>query len=202
MQELPLLNQIFFWQGNRLYQLILKDKKIYGVYLEGQFHAFTWLSFAYHLLSLSLSLLLTLMILFVLPANISSFIFANSLDFIFFFLIIAVFQNLISRSRFYEIMMKKVQVKRQAKRQLIIDEAKNMIKSNEQSAFIKIYKKNFVLELDKLDKAEVLSDQFIWMWPEKHFGQLKFSLKDGSEKHFVLSEPKYTELKIICENLV
>lgn len=32
--DFSIFNQIFFWKRNRIYQLIIKDEKLYGIYLE------------------------------------------------------------------------------------------------------------------------------------------------------------------------
>lgn len=207
MTKFPLLNQIFFWKRNRIYKLILKDKKLYGIYLDGQFHsAQTYGFIVYSVIYLISAFIYIFLSDLIIPKNIELFLLDTQLGTFLFVFITFSFTawagNLVVNNfKPVKNLLKKVSIDKLSSKNLLTEKHLQFINENKEKEFLSFNTKNFILNTDQIDKSETSNQQFWVMWPETHYGQLKLTLKDGSKKNFILTEDKLDILYEINKSL-
>jgi len=216
MTILPKILQVQFCRSNRLYTPVIHDKKLYGIFLDGQFHDRETVTSGVDLIFVVLIILPFLIV--VLPLLIwllSQTGFPIRLDYALFLGFDAVFggiylYNLYRLTPIYKNISIKIynyfdlkfdiSAKALAKEKLGLEQ----IKQASDIEFLKSNPKNFITDLGALDKIEISPKNSLIMWPGTHFGQIKLILKPNNKfsrhQFFALKEPKYAEIVTILNS--
>lgn len=193
MAKFPLLTQ-FVWSGKRLYQLVLNDKKLYGVYLDNNYPliAKSYSSIATWTLGILTSLIITFLIGFYITGFNLGFIF---FDYIVFIVYITAFEKVIGNIPPFKNFFNKRQKEIDLARTLIAEKASICIEHHKPADFLELNNRNFVLDIFDIQKTDMTTSSLLSIWSQVDYGQLKILLKDGSNKHFVLTEDNFDKLR-------
>ena len=193
MTKFPLLTQ-FVWSGKRLYQLILNDKKLYGVFLDNQYPliAKSYSSIATWTLGILISFIITFLIGFYITGfNVRH----NFFDFIVFIVYITTFEKVIGNIPPFKNFFNKRQKEIDLARTVMTEKASTCIGHHKPADFLELNNRNFVLSLSDIQKTDMTTSSLLSIWSQVDYGQLKILLKDGSNKHFVLTENNFDKLR-------
>jgi hypothetical protein len=193
MTKFPLLTQ-FVWSGKRLYQLVLNDKKLYGVYLDNQYPliATSYASLATWIFGITTYIIIKFLVEFYIIGFSSRY---NVFDYIVFIVYITAFEKVIGNIPPFKNFFNKRQKEIDLVRTLITEKASTYIEHHKPADFLELNNRNFVLDIFDIQKTDMTTSSLLSIWSQVDYGQLKILLKEGSNKHFVLTEDNFDKLR-------
>lgn len=189
--DFSILNQIAFWKSNRIYQLILNNEKLYGIYLERRLNGISKTVIIVDVITTIFSIFVSVVLLVVFPNLLPFNGFLGNL--ILFLLLIGSFEIFI-RIPYFADKINKEEASRVQKGLTIIDESTNLIENQKDEEFLARNNKNFVLNVSEIEKSKTKFDEFLERLPER-YGKLSLTLKDGSTKKFILVDYDYEKFE-------
>jgi hypothetical protein len=198
ISKLPKLNQVFFFLPNYIYQPVIKGNKIFMIYVASQIY--NKHTFGYLFASLTwVPVFITLSSIIALLFNIEYWIVLS----IFYALCYTpLFNNIYDGVNDYFYRLFKIQLK-MADREAGAIEA---IKSGDTQKFCALDKRNQIVDIEQLEYIELDHKLSKRIWPEKHYGTLKFNFKPEFQSRLtngkiVIADPDVDKFsKILSEN--
>ena len=209
MTILPKILQVFFWRSNRLYTAVIHNKKLYGIFLAGQFHDIETVSFV---VDFVVTMLVILPIWFglisILHWVLSQVGIKLVADFTIIFEIIAwgggfYLYDLYRSTAIYQKISTKIynffNLKFNLSSNALTREKLGLeqIEQASEREFLESNPKNFMIDLVAIEKIKISPKNSWVIWPETHFGYFKLILNPGNKTNksgvFALKEDGYTE---------
>jgi|GEM_PF-4607695 len=190
--EFSILNQIFFYKRNRIYQLIIKDSQLFGIFLQKRLYDLSKTTIVIDILTFILTFIIGFLV-FPSLRNLGDFWYILIL-----FVLWVVLLKLFIKIPYFANKIRKEESNKLEKCLAIIKESKNLIENLKIEEFLSKNKNNFVFTIDKIEKSKTKYDEFLDMLPER-YGRLYLTLKDGSKKDMILAEYNYEDFKILFE---